>query len=119
MMLAARQHKRAAIAALLAARADPFHANDSGVTPLLLAANSPVALRPFVAAKSNLDHANRDGLTPLMSAAHQGVAAVVRLLIDSGADIVRCDAKGRTALDRALFNGHRKIAQMLRAADDD
>jgi uncharacterized protein len=118
LMLAARQHKRAAIAALLAAGADPFKSNDSGVTPLLLAANSPIALRPFVAARVNLNHANRDGLTPLMSAARQGVVAVVRFLIDSGANISARDAGNRTALDHAVFNGHRKIAQMLRAAVD-
>jgi ankyrin repeat protein len=116
LMLAARQHKRAAIAALLSAGANAFQAHANGATPLLLAASSPIALRPFVAANLNLNHANRDGLTPLMSAARQGVVAVVRFLIDSGANIRARDADDRTALDHAVFYGHRKIAQMLRSA---
>ena len=46
-----------------------------------------------------IDHKYR---TPLMVAAKAGRASVCKLLVDSGADVNRADARGRTALEYAI-----------------
>lgn len=59
---------------------------------------------------------NAFGLYPLHAAIHP---FLVRLLLDSGADIdVQC-SHGMTALHRAVINGHVEIAQILLAAGID
>jgi ankyrin repeat protein len=117
LMIAARQSKRAAIQALLEAGADPYRASRSGFNSLLLAANSPIALRPFVAARIDLDRASgRRRTTPLIHAARQGFGDVVQYLLDSGADPAVVDAEGLTAHDHAAANGHHRIARMLTEA---
>jgi cytohesin len=116
LMLAARQGKRAAIAALLEAGADPYRPTASGFTAVLLACNNPTALRPFVAAGVDLDRpVPRRGITPLIYAARQGFDDVVRFLVESGVDRARTDPDGLTAEDHAAANGHRRIAQTLRS----
>jgi hypothetical protein len=117
LMAATRQGKRAAIHALLEAGADPYRPSPSGMTPLLLAANNPVALLPFAAMGADLNHAGeRRGFCPLIYAARQGFDDVVRYLVSAGTDLQRTDRDGLTALDHATINGHRRIARLLREA---
>ena len=117
LMAATRQGKRAAIEALLKAGADPYRPSPGGMTPLLLAANNPVALLPFVAMGADLNHAGeRRGFCPLIYAARQGFDDVVRFLVSAGSDLHRTDCDGLTALDHATCNGHRRIAGLLREA---
>ena len=82
-----------------------------------MAANSPIALRPFVLAEIDLnDAASGLRITPLAYAARNGFADVVRFLIESGAEVHQTDYQGLTAIDHALARGHRRIAQMLQEA---
>jgi ankyrin repeat protein len=114
LMVAARHGKRAAIATLLEAGADPYRASPSGMTPLLLAANNPVAMIPFAAIGADLNHTGEGrGLCPLIYAARHGFDETVRFLISAGSDLQRTDRDGLTALDHAEANGHRKIVRLL------
>jgi ankyrin repeat protein len=58
------------------------------------------------------ERAKSRGVTPLHHAAREGHKAVVELLLASGADI---DARGSygTALELAVFNSHRDVADLL------
>ncbi|MBI2923438.1 MAG: ankyrin repeat domain-containing protein [Planctomycetes bacterium] len=64
------------------------------------------------------DLADEDGLTPLMAAAAQGRTANVELLLKAGADPLRRDAHGNTAL--TLARPHPETEQaILRALPHD
>ncbi|KAH9381093.1 hypothetical protein HPB48_010765 [Haemaphysalis longicornis] len=54
--------------------------------------------------------------TPLHVAAELGHVSTVRLLLDSGADLLARDAQGQTATDVAELSGHAQVAEMLRMA---
>jgi ankyrin repeat protein len=115
LLLAARQHRRAATAALLAAGADPYRPARTGYTPLLLAATNAVALRPFIAAGVDLNRLNpKLGIAPLHHAARQGAADAVKELLTAGADPHRRDREGRTPLDHAEAHGQFRVARLLR-----
>jgi ankyrin repeat protein len=115
LLVAARQHRRAGIAVLLAAGADPHRPARTGFTPLLLAATSPVALRPFVAAGVDLNRLSpRLGIGPLHHAARHGFADAVRELLSAGADRHLRDRDGRTPLDHAESHGHSRVVRLLR-----
>lgn len=57
-------------------------------------------------------------VTPLMmaAAATRPDPAIVRLLIDNGANLAARDSAGRTALDWALLHGETEIVRLLRTA---
>ncbi|CVK21886.1 ankyrin repeat domain-containing protein [Sporomusa sphaeroides] len=54
-----------------------------------------------------------DGFTPLHAAAAYGQTAVVRQLLDKGADINVRDKDGQTALMKAVWNSHAKVVTAL------
>ena len=56
------------------------------------------------------------GSTALILASKKGHAAIVRALLDAGADVNHVNSKGNTALMRASRNGHVTIVEMLLAA---
>lgn len=58
------------------------------------------------------------GVTPLMMAAAATAPnpAMVRLMLDMGADVAARDSVGRTALDWALLQGDTPVARLLREA---
>lgn len=117
LMVAARQGRRAAVQALLEAGASPYLRSPGGLTPVLFAAAHPNVLRQFAAAGVDLDHpGGTRGTTALAHAARLGFEDVVRFLLASGADPRRADRDGRTALDHATANGHRRVAELLREA---
>ena len=51
--------------------------------------------------------------TPLMLAAEEGSGACVRTLINAGSDVHHTDAKGQTALTRALNRNHHECVDLL------
>ncbi len=54
------------------------------------------------------------GLSPLRTAAWFGHANIVRMLLDNGADpMSEHPETGKTALDHAVEQGHRDVAEML------
>ena len=57
--------------------------------------------------------------TPLHHAARAGDAAMVRLLLENGADLEARDPGGTTALHYAAYWGHPEVAQVLLAAGAD
>ncbi|CAE7830661.1 unnamed protein product, partial [Symbiodinium necroappetens] len=60
------------------------------------------------------DRQNYDGRTALMLAAESGKTAIVRFLVDSGADVcVRDEGYGEMALMKAVFQGHSEIVRLL------
>jgi ankyrin repeat protein len=69
-------------------------------------------------AGTSTDFPNRADTTPLMlaAAAARPNPAVIRLLLDRGADVRPRDVRGRTALDWALLMGDTESARLLRAA---
>lgn len=117
LMVATRHGKRAAIATLLEAGADPYRTSPSGMTPLLLAANNPVAMLPYATIGADLNHVGEQrGLCPLIYAARHGFDETVQFLISAGTDLNCQDRNGLTALDHAEANGHRKIVRLLHEA---
>jgi ankyrin repeat protein len=67
---------------------------------------------------ARLDLADEVGLTPLMHAARVGQLAVVRYLVESGADLHQCEGQSRygqrlTALDYAVLEGFPEVAEYL------
>ena len=57
-----------------------------------------------------------DKRTPLHVAASEGHMAIVKLLLESGAAVIRSDRWNGSALDDALRHDHKEIAQVLRDA---
>lgn len=117
LMLAARQGKRAAIETLLENGADPFRVARNGLSSILLAASSPIAIRPFVAFGVDLNRgAGQRQMTPLIFAARHGFGSVIQFLLDAGANPDRTDSEGLTAHDHAIANGHQRSARLLAEA---
>ena len=54
--------------------------------------------------------------TALMLAAQEGHEDIAEMLIRGGADIGREDNKGKTALDKAEYHGHEKVADLIKKA---
>lgn len=117
LMLASRQHKRAAIELLLEAGANPYLPSPNGLTPMLLASSSPIALRPYAEVGIDLNESgSARGITPLMYAARHGFVDVVRFLLATCIDPLVTDRDGNSAIDHAHANGHHRIAHLLRDA---
>ena len=57
--------------------------------------------------------ADGDDRTPLMIAAAEGHEQIVKLLLDSGADINKVDEYGETPLFTAAAEGHEQIVKLL------
>jgi ankyrin repeat protein len=102
------------MAMLLAAGADPHRRDHAGRTALhwTLQGQACPARRETLAyllTKGNLDadHALPDGTTPLMMAARLDDPAALQWLLAAGADPLRADLRGRTALDYARMGTRR------------
>ena len=89
---------------LLQARANPDHAGSNGMPPLHAAVlGNKVAIIEALLEKG----ADIEGVwgehTPLQQAVSFGNEAATRVLLKHGADVTRCDEKGKTVLD-LIFN---------------
>jgi ankyrin repeat protein len=94
-----------------------INARDSdGQTALMYASRrsfpATVGLLLKLGAEVNVQ-SNKRGLTALIIAAAAGDEAVVRLLLDSGADKSLAEIDGDTALDRARQNGNAGVIPLL------
>ncbi|MDR2128468.1 MAG: ankyrin repeat domain-containing protein [Burkholderiaceae bacterium] len=108
---AAQADPASEVAATPAAAPQPFPESDAALGDA--AATAPQA-RQNSAAPVGAPHCA--GCTPLMLAAGRGDHALVRKLLQTGADARRKDAQNRTAADHARQAGHADLARLLDAA---
>ena len=103
--------------ALIAAHADPMHANRTGASPLQLAAvnGDPAMLTLLLKAGANpSQQLSATGDTPLMMASRTGIAAAVQVLLDAGAEVNAAESwSGTTALMWAATEGHTDVVRLL------
>lgn len=89
---------------MLSRDADPNIADKNGDTPLILAArlNFPEGAARMLMARAQVDKTNRLGETALIVAVQQRQAAIVRMLLEAGANPDKADhASGYSARDYA------------------
>ena len=93
--------------------ANPNIADKNGVTPIQLAASLGFVegIEALIKAGARVDVTNFAGETPLTSAVHRRDAAMVRLLLEKGANPDRNDNSGRSARYYATLMGEK--SQML------
>ncbi|HEX5226324.1 MAG TPA: ankyrin repeat domain-containing protein [Bryobacteraceae bacterium] len=110
LMYAALYGDTRAVSELLAQGADPNTRNEAGATALLWAVDDAEATRILLEHGADPNARSADGLTPLMlAAAHLGSADVVKLLLDHGAKpegnvLARAGASGDEAVMRLLID---------------
>ncbi len=122
LMLAAFDGHTDTLRALLEDGAPVDDRDGSGRTALMYAASGPYAesVQLLLEWKADLLAVDREEqFTPLMFAAAEGQAAVVRVLLDHGADRGIVDVDGDTALDFASRNGHQEVVRILSEANDE
>ncbi|KAJ1492938.1 ankyrin repeat-containing domain protein [Baffinella frigidus] len=103
---------------LLDAGADADAKCDDGRTPMHCAARrggAGLALVRFLMAAGADISSSTQGVTPLYDAARSGSEAMVRMLLDAGADGVVKSSEEMTPLDVALDLSHHEVAALLRA----
>lgn len=90
--------------------------DSDGRTPLAIAQDSAIA-RWLIAHGADVNATNHDGQTVLMIQAGAGRAAIVRVLVDSGAKLDTVSTKWHsTALTQALDGEHDDVVRILRDA---
>jgi ankyrin repeat protein len=120
LQLAAHRGDISTIRSLLDHGISPDVRNKSGETALLVAthANQTEAARLLIEAGVDVDHVNKLGWTALLQAVILGDGgprhvAIVKLLVDAGANKVPADRDGITALQHARARGFKEIAAIL------
>ena len=117
LMYAVQYADAGTVRSLLEAGADPNIRNDVNATALMWAADDLEKSRLLIEHGADVNARSDDGRTPLLIAAGRyGSSALVKLLLDRGADPA---AKGfalfgeSTALSEALFIGDAAVVKML------
>ena len=117
LMYAVLYGDAAAVRTLLDSGADPNAHNDAGATALMWAANDVEKTRLLLDRGAKVDVKSDDGRTPLLIAAGQpGAAAVMKLLLEHGADAsVKAPGLGNytTPLLEAATIGDAAIVRLL------
>ncbi|KAK6064707.1 hypothetical protein SCUP234_12909 [Seiridium cupressi] len=108
---------------LLEPGADPEHKDNTGKTPLILAAEKGYVGVVELLLEMNVEVKSRDeeGRTPLSYGAEKGHAEIVTLLLDKAADLHSEDDQEMTPLTVAALRGHESIVSLLleKGADAD
>lgn len=92
---------------LLQEDANPNIADNSGATPLIVAARLGwvEGVSALIDGGARIDVANETGETPLISAVHARNVELITVLVEAGADPDRTDNTGRSARDYASQPG--------------
>ncbi len=92
---------------LLQEGANPNIADNSGRTPLIVAAEGGFleGVEVLLGKGAQVDVANATGETPLIAAVHSRNVALMEVLLEGGADPDRTDNAGRSARDYAGMRG--------------
>jgi ankyrin repeat protein len=100
---------------LLDSGADPDERNDSGQTPLHLAADWQMSefVSLLIDRGAEVDARDMGRTTPLLYAASGSDPNLVRLLLDHGADVNAHDVDGDTPLHNAARGGHAEVLRLL------
>jgi ankyrin repeat protein len=105
------------VAALLDKGADVNASDETGATPLLLAAGKSVVLvTSLVRRGANVNAKDLRGWTPLMAASGSRDPQTVEFLIANGADVSAKDNDGWTARKQALLSGCDGIVEKIKQA---
>jgi hypothetical protein len=119
-MAQAIQRGPEAVAALLAAGADPDEEATGGARPLHtcgMSQRGQLCVRVLLDAGATVDARDTYGYTPLHRMASNNLAVGAKALIDAGADVnAATDPSGQTPLFVARFGGAREVAQVLEDA---
>lgn len=110
-----------AVQALVAGGADVNAFDETGMTPLMIAASegrTAIAKR-LVEAGADVTLAGGDGTTALMRAASANRVEIIRLLTARGADVNARNNGGMTALMVAAFGGYADATKLLLAGKAD
>ena len=115
VMLAAREGKKACLAALLTSGRPDVHLRDDGDrTALMHAAYSGEAdcVKKLLMAKASLDVESMDGTTLLMGSCYGGLPEFAKYLLQNGADVNAENTNGYTALLFAAQEGHMECVEV-------
>jgi ankyrin repeat protein len=105
--------------ALIDQGASPKEINFSGMTPLMMAADSGLPdLARFLAPFSNVNEQDINGDTALAWAAGRGHAECARVLLAAGADPAAANEEGATPLMQAARNGKLDTLEVLLPVSD-
>jgi len=104
LLEAAVEGRTQSVLFLLQAGANPGHAGSNGLTPLHAAVlgNKPAIIEALLEKGADIEGVWGDH-TPLQQAVSFGNEEATRVLLKHGADVTRCDEKGKTVLD-LIFN---------------
>lgn len=118
---AALERSKRMMLELIEAGASPAIASEEGVTPLMEAIDGDCAreaisamIEAAIHEGASIDEPSAEGRAPLMWAAERGNRHAARRLLEAGADVMRRDARGRSALDMAIEEGYEELALDLR-----
>lgn len=106
---------------LLDSGANPNDADESGLTPLMLASceGNVKALECLIESGSRLDQKDASGYTALMFAANSGHYECVKALVNGGADVNAADNDGSRPIMFAAQHGYNDIVRLLLAKGAD
>lgn len=104
---------------LIEAQADINIQDNSGTTPLILAASlgQTEMAKKLIKAKAEINLQDQNGKTALISAAQEGYSDIVKALLVADADEKLVDSDGKTALDLAQEAGHTQIISQLKLTE--
>lgn len=118
LLMAAYIRESGKVKALLDAGADVNARDETGNTPLSLAAfdGNPYIASILLERGADINAKSVDGLTPLMLAAGENHLEVVMVLLNKGADVAATDNRGLTAMDMAQQKNFQGVIEQLRKA---
>ncbi|MHC5154822.1 MAG: ankyrin repeat domain-containing protein [Planctomycetota bacterium] len=116
LMLAAYNGHTKLVEMLIGRGGQVNHLDSVNRTALMYCCSGPFpeTVKVLIANGANVNLVdNNEGWTALMFAAAEGLAANVKILLDSGADTTPKDTDGDTAASFAAQNGHTQVVRMI------